>query len=149
MTDTLTVTSDAFAEGAAIPARHTCDGEDVSPALAWSPVPDGTAAFAIIVDDPDARGFVHWLAADIGSSRNNLAQGASGGSAGIEGLNDFGETVYRGPCPPALHRYVFEVVALSATLDLSPGYSVEDLRAAMDGKVLASGRLTGTYQRGG
>ena len=149
MTDSMTVTSDAFSDGATIPTRHTCDGEDVSPALAWSPVPDGTAAFAIVVDDPDARGFVHWLAADIGASRNNLDEGASGSSAGVEGLNDFGETIYRGPCPPARHRYVFEVFALSETLDLSPGYSIEDLRAAIDGKVLASGRLTGMYQRGG
>lgn len=114
----------------------------------WSGAPDGTAAYAIILDDPDARGFVHWLATDIGASRNNLDEAASGDAAGVEGRNDFGQTVYRGPCPPSgTHRYRFEVVALSAPVGLAPGYAADELRRALGSVTLASGVLTGTYAR--
>lgn len=148
MAGPMTVTSTAFTEGSPIPARHTCDGEDLSPPLAWSGAPGGTAAYAIIVHDPDARGFVHWLAVDIGASRNNLDEGASDDAAGVEGRNDFGGTGYRGPCPPSgTHRYRFEVFALSAPVGLAPGYSADELRSAMEGLALGSGVLTGTYVR--
>ena len=148
MAGPMTVTSTAFTEGSPIPARHTCDGEDLSPPLAWSGAPDETAAYAIIVDDPDARGFIHWLATDIGASRNNLDEAASGDAAGTEGRNDFGETVYRGPCPPSgTHRYRFEVFALSAPVGLVTGYSADELRSAIADVTLASGVLTGTYAR--
>jgi Raf kinase inhibitor-like YbhB/YbcL family protein len=150
MTDSIGLTSTAFTEGEAIPSRHTCDGEDVSPPLAWSGAPDGTAAFALIVDDPDARGWIHWLAADIPADQAALEEGASGSSAGTEGRTDFGRTGYGGPCPPSgSHRYAFEVFALSEPVGLSSGFSADELRTAMEGKVLASGRLTGTYRRGG
>lgn len=151
MTDQLTVTSSAFDEGGTIPSRHTCDSEDVSPPLAWSGTPEGTAAFALIVDDPDARGFVHWTATDIAAADEvSLDAGASGSSAGSEGRNDFGRSGYGGPCPPSgTHRYAFEVFALSEPLGLSAGFSADELRSAMEGKVLASGRLTASYTRGG
>jgi Raf kinase inhibitor-like YbhB/YbcL family protein len=150
MTDAITITSPAFTEDGAIPARHTCDGEDVSPPLAWSDVPDGTATFALIVDDPDARGWIHWLAADIPADQATLEEGASGSSAGTQGRNDFGRTGYGGPCPPSgSHRYAFEIFALSEAVNLSSGFSADELRSAMEGKVLASGRLTATYRRGG
>ena len=146
MTDSLTVTSTAFDEGAAIPSDHGCDGSDVSPPLAWAGAPDGTAAFAIVVDDPDARGFVHWLAADIPADTTAIDQGEA---AGTQGSNDFGRSGYGGPCPPSgSHRYVFTVHALSETLGLSAGFSADELTAAMEGRILASGQLTGTYQRG-
>jgi Raf kinase inhibitor-like YbhB/YbcL family protein len=146
MTDPLTVTSTAFEEGETIPSDHGCDGSDVSPPLAWSGAPDGTAAFAIIVDDPDARGFVHWLAADIPGDRTSLDEGEVGGT---QGRNDFGRSGYGGPCPPSgSHRYVFTVHALSETLRLSAGFSADELRAAMEGRILASGQLSGTYARG-
>ena len=145
---TLTLTSPAFADGAAIPARHTCDGEDVSPPLAWSGAPDGTVAYALIVDDPDARGFAHWSLAGIPADRTTLAEGQAGD--GIEGRNDFGRSGWGGPCPPSgSHRYVFELFALSEPLDLEPGFDAEAMRAAMEGRVIGSGRLTGTYRREG
>jgi Raf kinase inhibitor-like YbhB/YbcL family protein len=142
----LTVTSSAFAEGEAIPARYGCDGEGLSPPLAWSGAPEGTAAFAIVMDDPDARGFVHWTVADLPSETTSLEQGER---AGTEGRSSFGRAEYGGPCPPSgTHRYVFEVFALPDALGLAPGFSADELRAALEGRVLASGRLTGTYTRG-
>ena len=149
MTDTMTVTSSAFSADGAIPNRHTCDGADISPPLAWTGAPDGTAAYALIVDDPDARGWIHWLATDLAVDPPALDEGASGSSAGTEGRNDFGRTGYGGPCPPSgSHRYRFEVFALSEPLGLSDGFSADELRAAMEGKVLASGQLTASYRRG-
>lgn len=147
MATSLTVTSSAFVEGATIPTKFTCDGENVSPPLEWSGSPEGTAASALIVDDPDARGFIHWIAADIDADRTSLAEGES---AGVEGRNDFGRSGYGGPCPPSgSHRYVFTVFALSEPLGLAPGFSADALRGAMEGRVLGSGRLNASYRRGG
>jgi Raf kinase inhibitor-like YbhB/YbcL family protein len=147
MSETLAVTSPAFADGGTIPSRHTCDGEDVSPALAWSGTPEGTAAFALIVHDPDARGWIHWAVADIAAGATELAEG---GGDGTEGQNDFGRNGWGGPCPPSgSHRYDFTVYALSEETGLSTGFSADELRAAMEGNILAEGRLSGTYQRGG
>ena len=149
MTDELTLTSSAFAEGGSIPGVYTCDGSDTSPPLAWSGAPDGTAAYALIVDDPDARGWAHWLVADVPSDQEELAEGASGTVDGVEGQNDFGRTGYGGPCPPSgTHRYAFEVFALSEPVGLSSGFSVDELRRALEGTVVASGRLTASYTRG-
>jgi hypothetical protein len=145
MADTIAVTSPAFEEGGTIPTRYTCDGADISPPLSWSGAPDGARAFALLVDDPDARGFVHWAVADLTSSE--LADGAT---EGIGGRNSFRREGYGGPCPPSgSHRYVFTVFALSEPLALASGFSVDELRSAMDGKVIASGSLTATYRRGG
>lgn len=146
MGESMVVTSAAFEEGGQIPRRHSCDGADASPPLAWSGAPAGTAAFALIVDDPDARGFVHWIATDIPAGTTSLAEGES---AGVEGRNDFRRNGYGGPCPPSgSHRYVFEVFALSEELGLSSGFSADELRSALEGKVLASGRLSANYRRG-
>ena len=147
MTDTITVTSTAFDEGGAIPTRFSCDGEDVSPPLAWEGAPDGTVAFALILDDPDAGGFVHWTVADIAASDGSAEEGES---PGIDGRNGFGRAGYGGPCPPSgTHRYVVTLYALSEPLSVEPGFSPADLRSAMEGRVLATGHLTGTYRRGG
>ena len=147
MSDPITVTSAAFAEGGSIPSRHTCDGDDLSPSLAWTGAPEGTVAYALIVDDPDARGWIHWIVADIPATETSIAEGAS---PGTEGSNGFGRTGWGGPCPPSgSHRYAFELFALSEPLGLPSGFSADDLRAAMAGKTLASGRLTASYQRGG
>lgn len=149
MTDAITVTSPAFTADGTIPSRYTCDGDNISPPLAWSGAPDGTAAFALIVDDPDARGWIHWLATDLPADADALDEGVSGTAAGTEGRTDFGRTGYGGPCPPSgSHRYSFEVFALSEPLGLPDGFSADELRSAMEGKVLASGRLTATYRRG-
>ena len=145
--DQLTLTSSAFTDGGAIPGRHTCDGADVSPALAWTGAPDGATAYALIVDDPDARGWVHWLVADIPGGTTEVQEGAA---AGVEGRNDFGRNGWGGPCPPSgTHRYDFQVFGLSEPLGLAEGFSADERRSAMAGKVLAEGRLSATYRRGG
>jgi Raf kinase inhibitor-like YbhB/YbcL family protein len=145
VSEILTVTSATFEEGGSIPVRHGCDGDDVSPPLAWSGAPDGTAGYALIVDDPDARGWIHWAVADLAAT--SVAEGEA---AGTQGRNDFGRDGWGGPCPPSgTHRYVVTVYALSEVLGLEPGFTADELRTAMAGRILAEGRLTATYRRGG
>jgi len=148
---TMMLTSPAFSEGTAIPRKHTCDGEDISPPLAWTDVPNETAWLALIVDDPDAHGFVHWVAYGIDFTAGTLAEGASGGSAFAEGRNDFGRVGYGGPCPPSgTHRYVFRLLAIDDGIGrLSGTLTATEVLAASDGHVVGEGRLTGTYRRGG
>lgn len=142
-----TLTSTAFAEGGAIPRRHTCDAQDVSPPLAWSGPPAGTVAFALIVDDPDARGWVHWVAYDIPASTTSLDEGATGPYR--EGLTTWGSAGWRGPCPPSgTHRYVFRLWALDAELGLGGTPSADQVRAAIRSRSLGTTTLTGTYRRG-
>jgi Raf kinase inhibitor-like YbhB/YbcL family protein len=143
--------SPSFAEGAAIPARYSCDGANVSPALTWEGAPGGTAAFALIVHDPDARGFIHWVAFDIpGGTMGSLAEGVAAAGPPPQGRNDFGRAGYGGPCPPGgTHRYVFTLYALASKLGLGGTPSADAVRSAMAGKILAQTALTGTYKRGG
>jgi len=145
---TMTVTSSAFGDGGDIPRRHTCDGENLSPPLAFGGVPSGTGELALLVEDPDAPGgtFVHWVAWGIDPAKASLAEGeAPPGS----GTNDFRKAGYGGPCPPRgpAHRYVFIVFAVSGRLDLPAGASADDLRTAVRTGLLAEGRLTGRYAR--
>jgi Raf kinase inhibitor-like YbhB/YbcL family protein len=143
------LTSEAFAEGGAIPSDHTCDGSDTSPPLKWSEVPDGTGAFALIVDDPDARGFVHWVLTDIPGDRRELGAG-EGDHVGVPGANDFGRIGWAGPCPPSgRHRYVFTLYALEAPLGLSEGAGADQARSAIAERSLGEAQLTGVYTRGG
>ena len=145
MAETLTITSPAFDDGGTIPSRFTCDGADVSPPLAWEGAPDGAAAYVVVVDDPDARGFVHWTLADVDGTEVREAA-----AVGVEGRNDFRRTGWGGPCPPSgVHRYVFTVYALSERLGIEPGFTATELRDAMAGRIVAMGRLTATYRRGG
>ncbi len=144
------LSSPAFVDGGEIPDRHTCDGPDMSPPLTWSGAPDGTAAFALFVDDPDASRFVHWIAFDLPSGQATSAEDASGKGGLGEGRNAFGRTGWGGPCPPSgSHRYVFELFALDRRLALPGGSSASDVRKAMAGHVLGSTRLSGTYRRRG
>ena len=146
---TMTLSSPAFVADGPIPVRFTCDGVDVSPALAWSGAPSGTFAYALLVDDPDAGGFVHWMALDLPGDRTALDEGASEAGGLAEGTNDFGRTGWSGPCPPSgTHRYVFELFALDRTLGLAGHPRSAEVRRALDGHVLATGRLVGTYHRG-
>jgi Raf kinase inhibitor-like YbhB/YbcL family protein len=143
------LTSSAFVPGGSIPSRHTCDGEDHSPALSWSPPPDGTRSLALILDDPDAPGgrFIHWLAWGVTPGEAGLADGQA---APLEGRNDFGTIGYRGPCPPrghGPHRYRFRLHAVSGDLRLAAGAGVRELEEALSGQVLAVGELVGTYGR--
>ena len=145
----LSLTSTAFEDGAAIPRLYSCEGEDLSPPLAWSEAPEEAKSLALIVDDPDAPSgtFVHWLAWGIDPSSGGLLEGES---ASFEGTGGFGESGYRGPCPPpghGPHRYFFRLYALDQQLDLAPGASREELEGAMQGHVLAGAELVGTYER--
>jgi len=145
----LSLSSHAFAHGEPIPERHSGDGEDVSPPLSWSEVPEGAETLALIVDDPDAPSgtFVHWLAWGIDPGQGRLEEGEA---APAEGAGGFGDTGYRGPAPPpghGPHRYFFRLYALDFVPDLEPGASRERLQAAIDGHVLESTELVGTYER--
>lgn len=147
--DGMELRSEAFGDGEAIPSVHSCDGEDRSPPVAWENAPEGTAAFALIVDDPDARGFIHWVLADIPGDTSELAEG-EGDSVGVPGRNDFGRIGWGGPCPPSgEHRYVFRLYALSAPLELTGTVDAAAVRAAFGDRVLAEAQLTGVYRRGG
>jgi Raf kinase inhibitor-like YbhB/YbcL family protein len=143
------LSSSAFGPGELIPRRHTCDGQDVSPPLAWSAPPEGTRSFALIVDDPDAPGgtFRHWLAWGIAADARILAEGHA---PPVEGRNDFGTTGYRGPCPPhghGRHRYVFRLLALAAPLELRSGAARGDVERAASAQSLAVAELVGNYKR--
>lgn len=152
---TLSLTSTAFQEADKIPARYACDGQDISPPLAWDEPPPRTQAFALIVDDPDAPGgvFTHWILLNIPASARQLAENVPAQerleNGALQGKNDFGSIGYRGPCPPrgSGHHYRFTIYALDNPLDLEPGASGKQVAEAMEGHVLAQGQLTGTYQR--
>jgi Raf kinase inhibitor-like YbhB/YbcL family protein len=149
-TDTLTVSSPAFEEGGAIPVQHSCDGADTSPPLTWSGAPPGTRAYVLIVHDPDAHGFVHWVAANIPAHTTELPEGVSGENAGQQGRNDFRRTGWGGPCPPSgTHRYVFTVYALSEPISVSTTPTADEVRQAMEDKIVGRGQLTGTFRREG
>jgi Raf kinase inhibitor-like YbhB/YbcL family protein len=143
------LTSAAFDHGEPIPKRHTCEGEDVSPPLACSGIPPEARSLAIIVDDPDAPGetFTHWLAWGFDPTAGELAEGQA---APVEGGNDFGSTGYRGPCPPpghGPHHYFFRLYALDSELELATGAGKDEVERALEGHVLASAELIGTYER--
>ncbi|SFM57537.1 phospholipid-binding protein, PBP family [Ectothiorhodospira mobilis] len=149
------VESPAFADGAAIPARHTGEGEDVSPALAWSGAPAGTRSFAVICHDPDAPlvsprgtyGFVHWVLYNIPATVQELPEGVQGYTAGG---TDFGRTGYGGPMPPqghGTHRYYFWVLALDREPDLPEGLGLWELLEQVEPAILGMNRLTGVYRR--
>jgi Raf kinase inhibitor-like YbhB/YbcL family protein len=144
------LTSTAFEDGGAIPRRFSCDGENVSPDLAWDGAPEGTRAMVLTVIDPDARDFVHWLVYDMtGTPSGGLPLGVSvSPDAPPQGTNSFGKPGYGGPCPPSgTHHYRFTLAALDTVLELSGAPRIDALRAAMAGHVLAEATLTGTYHR--
>ncbi len=145
-----TLTSKSFRDGAAIPRRFTCDGENVSPDLAWAGAPDGTKAFVLIVIDPDARNFVHWLVYNVdGSPAGGLPFGISTSpDAPPQGTNSFGKRGYGGPCPPSgTHHYRFTLSAIGEVLHVSGAPGIDAIRAAMASHVLGEATLTATYQR--
>lgn len=149
------LTSTAFQEGKAIPVQYTCDGENISPPLAWVGIPGGTKSLALIVDDPDApaKTWVHWVIYNIAPGLTELPEGlvkySSEGGIGVAGKNDFGKLGYGGPCPPKgkSHRYFFKIYALDTELDLQQGATKAQLEVAMRGHILAEGQLMGTYSR--
>lgn len=147
--------SPAFSPGAEIPAKHTCDGQDVSPALRWSDPPTGTKEMALVSDDPDAPGgtWVHWVLYGIPPSAKNLPEAVPSRDTvpgvGRQGMNDFRRVGYGGPCPPRgpEHRYFFSLYALDAEITLPPRKNKEDLLKAIEGHVLGRAETMGRYRR--
>ena len=145
------VHSRAFADGAPIPARYTCDGAGGIPRVQWSSVPGGARALALVVDDPDAPGgtFTHWLVLDLPPDTRAVGPGTLPSGA-VEGANSAGDEGWTPPCPPQgdpAHHYRFTVYALDAETGLSAGASPDDAADAIDRHEIARGRLTGTYAR--
>ncbi len=148
------LTSPAFEDGRAIPAAYACDGGNISPQLIWTEPPDGTRSFALIMEDADAPGdpFLHWTVYNLPPSlrllREAFPPNAQLPDGTRQGLTDFGQTGYGGPCPPDdRHRYIFTVYALDALLEVPPRAAREELDRAIDDHVLARAPLTGVYQR--
>lgn len=150
------LTSSAFAHQGAIPGKYTCDGQDLSPPLAWADLPAGTRSLALIVDDPDAPDpaaprmtWVHWVLYNVPPEASGLPEGAKSLPAGAgEGLNDWKRTGYGGPCPPiGRHRYFHKLYALDTVLPDLGKPTKSKLEAAMKGHVLAQAELVGTYQK--
>ena len=143
------LTSSAFADGATIPTRFTCSGANVSPPLEIAGLPEDKAELALIVDDPDADGYVHWSV--VGISEEAASFGAGKVPAGaVQTENSDGKPEWTGPCPPEgddPHRYAFTIYALDDTLDLGADASPDDVREAIDGHALARGTLTGRFGR--
>jgi Raf kinase inhibitor-like YbhB/YbcL family protein len=158
------LTTTAFEPGGPIPAQHTEDGEDASPPLAWSGVPEGTKELALICDDPDAPSpkrpaaepWVHWLLYKIRAETTGLSEGIPRPArlddppGAVQGKNSWRTTGYRGPAPPpgsGTHRYVFKLYALDTELEIEPDVDKQALITAMSGHVIGKGRLIGTYER--
>jgi len=144
----LSVTSTAFADGEPIPVEYTCDGEETSPPLAFTGVPAGTAELAVVVRDPDADGFVHWVIAGIPADADGLDEGALPSGA-VEADNGFDEPGWAGPCPPeGNHTYEFTVYALGEPSGLEDGAGAEDGAATVeDADATAAATLRGTFER--
>jgi Raf kinase inhibitor-like YbhB/YbcL family protein len=144
----LKITSSAFHHHERIPDRHSCDGDDVSPPLAWSGAPDATKAFAIVVHDPDAPlvdGFTHWVAYGIPGNVNHLDEGTD---QVTQGTNSMGNAGYNGPAPPpghGNHHYYFWVYALDDELELEPGLDRRALLERIEDHVIEQARLVGTF----
>lgn len=152
------ISSPSFMHDRTIPARHTCDGPDISPPLAWSGVPAGAKSLALIVDDPDApdpaapqRTWVHWVLYNIPPDASGLTEGVTAEAlpAGtLQGINDWRRTGYGGPCPPVgKHRYFFKLYALDTALPDLKKPAKAALEKAMQGHILAQAELIGLYQR--
>lgn len=148
------LTSTAFASGERIPDRHTCEGDDVSPALNWTNVPEGTREFALICHDPDAPlikpgtyGFVHWVLYGIPGTVSELPEGVADY---LQGGNDSGNTGYVGPAPPpghGTHHYFFWLLALDSETGLDAGLTMWELLDRIEPNVIGMNRLMGSYSR--
>jgi Raf kinase inhibitor-like YbhB/YbcL family protein len=150
----LTIASPAFSENGMIPRRYCCNGSDISPALSWEGVPEGTRSLALICDDPDAPAgtWVHWVLFNIPPGEKGLPPDigpqAALSNGAVQGTNDFGRLGYGGPCPPrGTHRYYFKLYALDTILSLDAGAAKTQVEAAMKGHILAQAQLMGKYRR--
>ena len=140
------LTSPAFKEGEMIPGKYTCDGQDISPPLAWTGVPEGAKSLALIVDDSDAPGgmWVHWVVFDIPLTK----EVAENSIPGTQGVNDFNRKDYGGPCPPSgTHRYFFKIYALDTVLDSDGILNKKQLEEKMQGHILGRTEMIGLYKQ--
>jgi Raf kinase inhibitor-like YbhB/YbcL family protein len=155
---TLVLTSDAFADGAVIPSRYSCQGDDISPPLRWEGVPATAQSLVLIVTDPDAPDpraprmtWSHWLLYNLPPAGTLLAEHTTTAQlpAGAkEGVNDWNRTGYGGPCPPiGRHRYFFRLYALDCLLPPMAAPHREELEGAMRGHIIAQSKLMGLYQK--
>ena len=148
--------SDVFEHGQPLPDKYAHKHENLSPPLKWSGVPEGAVELALVCDDPDAPvgTFTHWLIWGLSPQRTELPEGGAKTETvanlenAVQGTNDFGEIGYDGPQPPSgTHRYFFRLYALGEKLELAPGAGVKQVRAALEGKVLAKAETMATYSR--
>lgn len=144
------LSSSVFENNQLIPAKYTCDGEDINPPLQISEVPEGTKSLALIIDDPDAPmgTWDHWIVWNINPSVSFIKEN-SVPEGGVQGMNDFGKQPYGGPCPPSgTHRYFFKLYALDKELELDSSSKKEVLERAMEGHILDKAELVGLYKKG-
>jgi hypothetical protein len=143
------ITSRSFTEGGTIPARFTCDGDDVNPSLAFGNVPERAKSLALIMDDPDAPSgtWVHWVVWNVAPSPGVIPENSVPNGA-IQGRNSWGQNRYGGPCPPSgSHRYFFKLFALDTLLAIHAAADKRELEKAMHGHILAEAHWMGTYKR--
>ncbi len=143
---TMKLTSPEFQNNKSIPAKFTCQGEDISPRLVIEGIPDGTKSLALVVDDPDAPmgTWVHWVVYDIPVT-SRIDEDTIPGK---QGMNNFGRKDYGGPCPPSgTHRYFFKIYALDKELNLQEGIRKSELEKAMEGHILDNAELIGLYKK--
>lgn len=151
----INISSEAFHSNHLIPKKYSCDGENLSPPLAWSNLPVGTESIAIVCEDPDAPSgnFLHWLIFNIDPGVPGLPEGVTERSnmmgSAVQGRNGFGKTGYGGPCPPrgSTHRYFFRAYALDKMLNLGQASTRAVFEKAMEGHLLGTGELVGMYSR--
>jgi Raf kinase inhibitor-like YbhB/YbcL family protein len=143
------IISPAFEQNGQIPAKYTCDGDDVNPPLRVENVPPSAKSLALIVDDPDAPGrtWVHWVIWNISHSTGEIEEDSVPKGA-AQGINDFRKNSYGGPCPPSgTHRYFFKLYAIDTVLQLGTGSTKSDLEVAMRGHIAGQAELVGLYRR--
>jgi len=147
----LLLTSSAFQHNAVIPAKYSCDDQNISPPISWQNAPEGTKSFVLIVDDPDAPAgtWDHWVLFNVPANTTSLPENVADLPNGTQvGKNSWGKTNYGGPCPPrGTHRYFFKLYALDTVLDLPEGATKQQIEVAMMNHVLADAELVGKYQR--
>ena len=137
-----------------IERRYSCEGDDISPSLAWSEIPEGTKSFALVMEDPDAPGgtFIHWLIYNIGKDstvlQENIPKTRDTSQGYSQGTNSFGRIGYNGPCPPrgSVHRYYFTIYAISTDQKIKPAVRKDELMRSIEGKIIGS---AGTMRRFG
>lgn len=147
------IISSSFNEGDLIPSQYTCTGENISPPVSWTGIPANAKSLALVVDDPDAPAgdWVHWVIYNIPFSMTGLQEkfpkSKTMDNGIIQGVNDFKNNGYNGPCPPSgTHRYYFRLYALDINVN-DADLSKDELNKAMDGHILAKSELMGKYKK--